>query len=122
MIARAERPCFNAADMLNISPARRQTHFHELDGSFQPKINLRNMTRFGPHDLLGDNYPKSEYDLILCRNVVIYFTDDAKERIYRGFYQALKPGGILFVGGTERLSDHRAIGFDLIRPFFYRKP
>ena len=122
MIARADRPCFNAADMVNISPARRQTHFHELDGSFQPKINLKNMTRFGPHDLLGDNYPQSEYDLILCRNVVIYFTDEAKERIYRGFYQALKPGGVLFVGGTERLSDHRAIGFELIRPFFYRKP
>ena len=63
-----------------------------------------------------------EYDLILCRNVVIYFTDVAKERIYRGFYEALTPGGILFVGGTERLADHRAIGFDLVMPFFYRKP
>ena len=78
--------------------------------------------RFGPHDLLADPYPQAEYDLILCRNVVIYFTDDAKERIYRGFFQALRPGGVLFVGGTERLSDHRAIGFELLRPFFYRKP
>ena len=122
MIARAERPSFSAADMVNISPARRQAHFHELADIYQPKIHLRNFMRFGPHDLLGDVYPKAEYDLILCRNVVIYFTDEAKERIYRGFFQALKPGGILFVGGTERLSDHRAIGFELMRPFFYRKP
>ena len=122
MIARAERASFNAADMVNISPARRQVHFHELSDCFQPKIHLRNFTRFRPHDLLGDSYPKNEYDLILCRNVVIYFTDEAKERIYRGFFQALKPGGVLFVGGTERLSDHRAIGFELMRPFFYRKP
>lgn len=122
VLTRAERPSFNAADMINLTPARRQAHFMELCGTYQPLSHLKNKVRFGPHDLLGDAYPKAEYDLILCRNVVIYFNDDAKERIYRGFYQALRPGGVLFVGGTERLSDHRAIGFELLRPFFYRKP
>jgi chemotaxis protein methyltransferase CheR len=122
VLARAERPSFNAADMINLSPARRTAHFMELCGTYQPLSHLKNKVRFGPHDLLGDAYPKAEYDLILCRNVVIYFNDDAKERIYRGFFQALRPGGVLFVGGTERLSNHRAIGFELLRPFFYRKP
>lgn len=122
VLARAERPSFSAADMINLSPARRGAHFLELGGTYQPKAHLKNKVRFEPHDLLGGAYPKSECDLILCRNVVIYFNDDAKERIYRGFFQALRPGGILFVGGTERLSDHRAIGYELARPFFYRKP
>ena len=122
VLARAERPAFSAADMVNLSPARRTAHFLELCGAYQPLTHLKNQVRFGPHDLLGDSYPKAEHDLILCRNVVIYFNDDAKERIYRGFFHALRPGGVLFVGGTERLSDHRAIGFELLRPFFYRKP
>lgn len=122
VLTKAERPSFGSLDMVNVAPGRRETHFHEIGGSYQPKSHLRSKVRFGPHDLLAGPYPKGEYDLILCRNVVIYFMDDAKERIYRGFFQALRPGGVLFVGGTERLSDHRSIGFELMRPFFYRKP
>ncbi len=122
VLARAERPYFSAADMLNISSARRDAHFYEIGGNYQPKLHLRSKVKFKPHDLLAGPYPAAEHDLILCRNVVIYFNDEAKERIYRGFYQALRPGGILFVGGTERLSDHRGIGYALARPFFYRKP
>ncbi len=122
ILAKADRPSFSAADMINISPARRQAHFHEVCDTFQPKAHLRARVMFGSHDLLAGPYPKAEYDLILCRNVVIYFNDDAKERIYQGFHTALRPGGVLFVGGTERLSNHRATGFEMLRPFFYRKP
>jgi len=122
ILAKADRPSFSAADMINISPARRQMHFHEVCDTYQPKAHLRTRVVFGSHDLLAGPYPKAEYDLILCRNVVIYFNDDAKERIYQGFHTALRPGGVLFVGGTERLSNHRATGFELLRPFFYRKP
>ncbi len=122
VLSKAERACFSEADMLNIHESRREAHFHEVCGGYQPKIHLRSKVRFAPHDLLAGPYPKAEYDLILCRNVVIYFTDEAKDRIYQGFFHSLRPGGILFVGGTERLSNHRAVGFDLVRPFFYRKP
>lgn len=122
VLARAARPCFSAADIVNLSPARRTAHFDEAAGGFQPRLHLRAHVQFRPHDLLGTAYPHAEHDLILCRNVIIYFTDDAKERIARGFFRALRPGGVLFVGGTERLSDHRALGFELLRPFFYRKP
>ena len=122
VLAKAERICFSEADMLHVSPARRDAHFYETCGAYQPKPHLRSKVRFRPHDLLAGPYPKGEHDLIVCRNVVIYFTDDAKDRIYRGFLEALRPGGVLFVGGTERLPNHRATGFDLLRPFFYRKP
>jgi chemotaxis protein methyltransferase CheR len=123
VLAKAASPSFTEADMANISPLRRQTCFQGLgNGVSLPNSALRTMVQFGRHDLLADPYPRAEYDLILCRNVLIYFNDDAKERIYRGFHQALRPGGVLFVGGTERLSDHRALGFELLLPFFYRKP
>ncbi len=122
ILARAQQPCFSPADMIALSPARRQAHFVETAAGFQPGPHLRRQVRFAAHDLLADPYPEAAHDLILCRNVVIYFTDAAKEQIYRGFCAALRPGGVLFVGGTERLHNHRAAGFELIRPFFYRKP
>ena len=122
VLTRAARPRFGPADVVNLSPARMAAHFDRVDSGFRPKPHLQARVRFAPHDLLGAAYPHAEHDLILCRNVIIYFTDDAKERIARGFFHALRPGGVLFVGGTERLSDHRALGFELLRSFFYRKP
>ena len=50
-------------------------------------------------------------DIILCRNVVIYFTDEAKAHIYRGFAKALRPGGLLFIGGSEMIMRSGEIGF-----------
>lgn len=123
MLARADAPCFSEADMVNLSPARRQAHFQALaTGGCRPGPHLAARTQFARHDLLTDPYPRAQYDLILCRNVLIYFTDEARERVYRGFWNALRPGGVLFVGGTERLSDHRALGFELVKSFFYRRP
>jgi chemotaxis protein methyltransferase CheR len=58
----------------------------------------------------------------MCRNVVIYFTDTAKEDLYRKFFAALKPGGYLFVGSTERIFSAKEIGFTTSIPFFYQKP
>ena len=73
------------------------------------------------HNLLLDKFG-SGFDLILCRNVVIYFTEEAKDALYRRFFAALKPGGVLFVGGTEAILNFRDIGFQSYLPFFYRKP
>ena len=76
---------------------------------------------FKHHNLLLDKYD-SNFDLISCRNVVIYFTEEAKDKLYRRFLEALRPGGVLFVGGTEAILNFREIGFAHYLPFFYRKP
>jgi chemotaxis protein methyltransferase CheR len=119
-LAKANSALFSKADMNGVSPERRAKYFMELDeNSFMPQPSLRRNISFGQHDMLGDDYPTDFYDLILCRNVVIYFNDEAKERIYRNFWKALRPGGVLFVGGTERLSDYKSLNFKPIQPFFY---
>jgi chemotaxis protein methyltransferase CheR len=56
--------------------------------------------QFKEHNMLEDMFPQG-IDLIVCRNVVIYFTGAAKEQLYQNFSNALRPGGILFVGATE---------------------
>ena len=93
---------------------------HSFDMAYQLRDEIRSRITFKQHNLLADRF-EDGYDLICCRNVVIYFTDDAKQALFQCFHNALKPGGILFVGGTERIFDSRALGFDMPIPFFYRK-
>lgn len=91
------------------------------DGNFAADSRLQKYLSFRKQNLLADSFGK-DYDLILCRNVVIYFNDEAKDKLYKRFYQALKPGGILFVGSTERIFGARDMGFECPIAFFYRKP
>ncbi|MGM5488684.1 MAG: CheR family methyltransferase [Nanobdellota archaeon] len=69
------------------------------------KINeeVRESVTFLHHDLFQDK-PIQNCDLILCRNVVIYFTMDAKNKLYMVFYDALKPQGFFIMGKSETLS------------------
>ena len=90
------------------------------DTSYKIKDEIKNCVEFKHHNLLKDEYP-SQCDLIVCRNVVIYFTEEAKEAIYRKFSNALIQGGVLFVGSTEQIIQPASVGFESIRAFFYRK-
>lgn len=95
-------------------------YFEEDGGLYKVKTELRQSVRFKQHDLLKDPYPR-DYDLILCRNVVIYFTEETKQELYARFAKALRVGGILFIGGTEQIFNSRELGFAPISTFFYQK-
>lgn len=75
---------------------------------------------FREQNLLEDPF-EEDFDLIVCRNVVIYFTNEAKEKLYRKFYQALRPGGFLFLGGTEIIPHPQVYGFTGFQISFYIK-
>lgn len=81
---------------------------------------VKRCVEFKQHNLLKDSYPK-DCDLIVCRNVLIYFTEEAKLEIYKNFNNSLKKDGILFVGSTEQIIQASAIGFATAKSFFYRK-
>src|SRR5699024_2573372 len=67
----------------------KQVYFRENNGMYQLKDSIKNAVTFQKHDLLSDPYPR-KMDLIICRNVLIYFTDQAKNTIYRQFGNTLK--------------------------------
>ena len=67
---------------------------------------LRAITRFARHDLLADPAPPGEWDLIVCRNVMIYFDRESQEALFERFHRALAPGGSLFLGKVETLLGH----------------
>ncbi|MCI0184358.1 MAG: protein-glutamate O-methyltransferase CheR [Acidibacillus sp.] len=75
---------------------------------------------FHQHNLLADVFP-THLDLIICRNVLIYFTDDAKHMLIEKFAQALRVGGILFVGGTEQIFHPETYRLKQVIPFFYER-
>lgn len=90
------------------------------DNAYQIDNSVKKCVQFKQHNLLKDTYPTG-YDLILCRNVLIYFTEDAKDQIYRKFNQSLLPEGILFIGSTEQIINYSEVGFERLNSFFYKK-
>ena len=81
---------------------------------------LKKAITFKKHNLLEDPYPKN-FDLIVCRNVMIYFTEEAKHAIYHKFSDALKDNAIFFVGSTEQIFSPERYQFKVLDTFFYQK-
>lgn len=91
------------------------------DGAgYRVNDKVKQYIRFKKHNLLSDDY-ENNFDLIVCRNVLIYFTEEAKHEIYTKFSKALRPGGILFVGSTEQIFNPQQYGLKTEETFFYRK-
>ena len=90
------------------------------DTTYQISDSIKACVDFKEHNLLKDTYP-SNCDLIVCRNVLIYFTEEAKDHIYRKFNDALKKDAILFVGSTEQIIQPASLGFASSKSFFYKK-
>ena len=90
------------------------------DRSYQISDQIKRCVKFCQHNLLKDRYPK-ECDMIVCRNVMIYFTEEAKKEIYQKFNASLKKDGLLFVGSTEQIISPGNIGFASFKSFFYKR-
>lgn len=88
--------------------------------SYQISDEVKKCVEFKQHNLLKDAYP-SGCNMIVCRNVMIYFTEEAKDEIYKKFNASLKKDGILFVGSTEQIISPGDSGFTTYKSFFYKK-
>lgn len=120
-LAQANKGVFSDQDVRGVPKTFAGYFVAQGDGTYLAKPELRRYLTFKKQNMLSDPFEKG-WDLILCRNVVIYFTEEAKADLYKRFYDALRPGGILFVGSTERVLNSREIGYETALPFFYRKP
>lgn len=87
---------------------------------FEISPELRKNIEFKQHNLLEDKFP-SDVDLILCRNVVIYFTEDTKSELYQRFSNSLRQDGILVIGNTEHIVDYRSKGFEKMADWTFKK-
>ena len=90
------------------------------DKYYKISDEIKKCVEFKKSNLLKDSYPQSCH-LIVCRNVLIYFTEDAKLEIYKKFNDSLVKGGCLFVGNTEQIINYKDLGYESSELFFYRK-
>ena len=112
---------YHAQEVQSVPAALRAKYLiEEADGTYAVTAALKRRITFRRHDLLSDRYP-SGLDMILCRNVVIYFNEDAKRHLYAGFASALRPGGLLFVGGSEMIMRSHELGFRIAGTSIYEK-
>jgi chemotaxis protein methyltransferase CheR len=116
--ARSRGP-YTQEDVRNLTPEQRRRHLAPAAPFFVAEKLQRNID-FQEQDLLAGRFD-SGFDLIVCRNVVIYFTAEAKDMLYARFCAALRPGGVLFLGGTEIISGPAKYGFQNFGISFYRK-
>lgn len=116
--ARSRGP-YSADDIRNLSVAQRQQYITGFPPYYASE-KLQKHVRFQEQNLLEDRF-ESDFDLIVCRNVVIYFTTESKDALYTKFSKALRPGGVLFVGGTEIISGPAKFGLENFGISFYKK-
>jgi len=88
-----------------LSPQRRQAFFqqHEM-GRMQIKPEVRRMVTFKSFNLLSSYAALGRFDIVFCRNVLIYFSADVKQRILQQIAGQLQPNGVLFLGASESIS------------------
>lgn len=103
-----------------VSNADLSKYFEIKDDKYYIDSKIKNKVIFKKHDLILDRYD-TDFDLIVCRNVVIYFNNDVKQEIYKKFSESLKKGGLLFVGATESIYNYRDYGFEKASTFIYKK-
>ena len=120
VIEKAKIGLYNEKSVVSVPEDLKKKYFTKVGPSYQISNEIKARVQFKQHNLLKDTYPE-KYDLIVCRNVLIYFTEEAKDEVFRKFNASLKPGGILFIGSTEQIMNYKEINFDRKNSFFYVK-
>lgn len=90
------------------------------NGIYKVDDRIKRCVQFKQHNLLEDAYYKDS-DLIVCRNVMIYFTEECKDIMYKKFCDALSQKGVLFIGSTEQIINPARYGLKSNKIFFYNK-
>lgn len=120
ILARAAEGKYTADAIKNVSKERLARYFTKEGNKYIISRELKKKVTFKHHDLLKDKY-ETGFDLILCRNVTIYFTREAQDRINEKFSKSLNKGGILFIGGSEMIFNYQQLGLEKAGHGFYRK-
>lgn len=121
VIAFAKEGIYSSKSLVDLPKEYLNKHFKKLDDMhYQISDEIKSRVTFKKHNLLKDAY-FTGISMIVCRNVVIYFTDEAKDDVYRKFNKALSNNGILFIGSTEQILRCKELGFESVKTFFYKK-
>ncbi len=121
VLSKAIKGEYTLRELKDVDKGYLDKFFDKIDkNTYRVKDEIKKCITFKQHNLLKDSYFK-DCDMIVCRNVLIYFTEEAKKDIFIKFRESLKEGGVLFIGSTEQIIRAREIGYETWKTFFYRK-
>lgn len=121
VLMKAKDGVYSANSLSGLPAEYKDKYFTKMgDRFYKISDDIKKCVDFKKGNLLKDSFP-SGCHLIVCRNVMIYFTEDAKEELYKKFNRALADDGCLFVGNTEQIINHKNLGYRFDKLFFYRK-
>lgn len=121
VIAKAKVGLYSEKSISSVPGDLKKKYFTQVGPSYKIADEIKARVEFKEHNLLKDSYP-ADYHMIVCRNVLIYFTEEAKDEVFRKYFHSLTKGGVLFIGSTEQIINYKEIGFERISSFFYVKP
>jgi len=103
----------------------KEKYFHQGTGKNEKKVKvdeqLQSLITFKQLNLLHDWPMKGPFDLIFCRNVIIYFDKETQQGLFERYYQMLAPGGLLILGHSENLGGYQQY-FENVGRTIFRKP
>jgi two-component system CheB/CheR fusion protein len=103
-IDQARRGVFPASISANVSAERLKRYFSRDGGGYRVRKEIREFVIFAPQNLVTDP-PFTRLDILSCRNLLIYLTPEAQQKLIPLFHYSLAPGGILFQGSAETIGD-----------------
>ncbi|EFV77586.1 MULTISPECIES: protein-glutamate O-methyltransferase CheR [Cytobacillus] len=119
-LARARMGVYPERSLNEVPETMRQKFFGREGSLFKISEDIKKTVIFKKQNLLADDFG-GPFDLIVCRNVLIYFTEEAKDQLYHKFSSALRKDGIFFVGSTEQIFNSGRYHLESAETFFYRK-
>ena len=122
-IEKARAGVFSKDIAQEMSPERLRRFFTEVDGGYRITKAIRDACVFSRHNILTDS-PFSRIDLISCRNLLIYLEPVLQQKIMSLLHYALKPAGVLWLGGSETIGSYRNLfeADDSRHRIYSRKP
>ncbi|WBY64348.1 CheR family methyltransferase [Thermocaproicibacter melissae] len=120
VLAEAQQRVYSAEDLQNLPESWKRLYFTQSDDVFLLKDEIRREVIFRRLNLMEDFHFQRPFDLIFCRNVMIYFTKEAKDSLIRKFCNMLKPGGYLFIGHSENIQNE-VPDLHYVEPSIYQK-
>jgi chemotaxis protein methyltransferase CheR len=121
VVERARNAIFSHDDARGVAAADMERGFDRVPGGWRAKDVLRRMTDFQVGDLLRVSPRAGAYELVMCRNTVIYFAEPIRDELHGRLAHSLRSGGYLVVGASERVAKPVGLGLEMAHPFIYRK-
>lgn len=120
ILKKAKKGIYKRNSIKKVEPNIIDKYFTEKEGKYILDSQIKNQVKFKQHNLLTDSYG-SNWDLILCRNVFIYFTKETKSKITNKLSEALSKSGFLFLGNTEYLLQPKQYELEKEYASFYKR-